>query len=73
MADGRIRLAVGVVGPRTLDIQVAAGDADRLMQALADGDRTITIDSDDGPLTLVLSQVVYVQRAARESQVGFGA
>ena len=73
MPEGRVRLAIGVVGPRTLDVNVAAGGADELERALAAGDATVRLDTEDGPLTLVLAQVVYVQRAARESHVGFGA
>jgi hypothetical protein len=33
----------------------------------------VRLETEDGPLTLVLAQVVYVQRSGRESQVGFGA
>jgi hypothetical protein len=73
MPEGRVRLAIGVVGPRTLDVHVASAAADELDRALAAGDATVRLETEDGPLTLVLAQVVYVQRAARESHVGFGA
>jgi hypothetical protein len=73
MAEGRVRLAIGVVGPRTLDVQVSSAGADELERALAGGDPTVKLDTEDGPLVLVLAQVVYVQRSARESHVGFGA
>ena len=73
MAESRIRLAIGVVGPRTLDVQVSEAGANELDRALAAGEPTVQLDTEDGPLTLVLSQVVYVQRSARESHVGFGA
>ena len=73
MADARVRLAIGVVGPRTLDVQVSNADADALDRALAAGEPTVRLETDDGPLTLVLAQVVYVQRSGRESHVGFGA
>ena len=69
----RVRLAIGVVGPRTLDVQVSSEGADALERALAAGELTVRLETEDGPLTLVLAQVVYVQRAARESHVGFGA
>jgi hypothetical protein len=69
----RIRLQIGVVGPRTLDVQVSSEGADALDRALAAGEPTVRLETDEGPLTLVLAQVVYVQRAARESHVGFGA
>jgi hypothetical protein len=69
----RVRIAIGVVGPRTLDVQVSIEGADELERALAAGDQTVKLDTEDGPLTLVLAQVVYVQRSARESHVGFGA
>ena len=69
----RVRLAIGVVGPRTLDVQVSSEGADALERSLAAGELTVRLETEDGPLTLVLAQVVYVQRAARESHVGFGA
>jgi len=71
MAD-TVRLAIGVVGPRTLDVHVTAEGADALERALATGELTVRLDTEEGPLTLVLAQVVYVQRAAREQHVGFG-
>ena len=70
MAD-RVKLAIGLVGPRTLDVQTSAGAADELERALGAGDATAKLDTDDGPLVLALAHVVYVQRAARESHVGF--
>jgi hypothetical protein len=73
MADARVRLAIGVVGPRTLDVQTSAAAADELERALAAGEATVKLDTEDGPLVLVLAQVVYVQRSGRESHVGFGA
>ena len=33
---------------------------------------TLQLDTDDGRLTVVLPQVVYAKRFARESSVGFG-
>jgi hypothetical protein len=69
----RVRLAIGIAGPRTLDVHLSSAGADELERALAAGERTVRLDTDDGPLTLALAQVVYVQRAARESAVGFGA
>jgi len=68
-----VRLSIGVVGPRTLDVRVSPEDADALEQALASGSPTVKLETDEGPLTLVLAQVVYVQRAGREAHVGFGA
>jgi hypothetical protein len=67
-----VRLSIGVVGPRTLDVRVSAEDADALERGLASGEPTVRLETDEGPLTLVLAQVVYVQRAGRESHVGFG-
>jgi hypothetical protein len=72
MAD-QVRLSIGVTGPRTLDVRVSSEGADALDRALAAGDQTVRLETDEGPLTLVLAQVVYVQRESRESHVGFGA
>jgi hypothetical protein len=54
-------------------VQVSSESADALERSLAAGDPTVRLETEDGPLTLVLAQVVYVQRSGRESQVGFGA
>jgi hypothetical protein len=67
-----VRLSIGVVGPRTLDVRVSAEDANALERGLASDEPTVRLETDEGPLTLVLAQVVYVQRAGRESHVGFG-
>ena len=72
MAD-RVKLAIGLDGARTLEIQTSSGAADELERALGAGEPTVKLDTEDGPLVLALAHVVFVQRDARQSHVGFGA
>ena len=76
MADAElIRIEVAFAGPHVLNVTVEAKVADKFDEALR-GDRSgppFTFESQDGMHTVVLDQVVYVKRFARESRVGFGA
>jgi hypothetical protein len=73
MAD-RIRIEVGFDSGQVMAALVTPESADRLEQALANGeDGSLPIEVEDGRYTLVLRRIVYVKRFAREARVGFGA
>jgi hypothetical protein len=74
VADGeRARLEIAFDGGQTIGLIAAAGAAEELDRALADGgDGAVTIDAEDGRYTLPLRRIVYVKRVAREARVGFG-
>ena len=74
MTDERTRIEVAFEGGQTLSVLVPVEGADRLEQALA-GDRggAIALEAEDGRYTVVLGEVVYMKRFAREARVGFGS
>ena len=74
MADtDRVRIEVAFDGGLVISAIVPADGADRLEAAVGGDEGSFPIDAEDGRYTIVLRQVVYVKRFAREGRVGFGA
>lgn len=68
-----VRVEIAFAGGPILAANVPPGGADALEQALASGGQGIQqLDTDDGRIAVVLAQVVYVKRFARDARVGFG-
>jgi hypothetical protein len=68
-----VRVELCFDGGQILGATVTLKGADELERALAtDAGGTMMLDSNDGRYTVVLAQVVYMKRYARESRVGFG-
>jgi len=74
VAEGEsIRIEIAFKGGQIMAAMVTPKTADELEQALANGrDGTYALDASEGRYSVVLPQVVYVKRFARESRVGFG-
>ncbi|HEX2427214.1 MAG TPA: hypothetical protein VHI53_04765 [Gaiellaceae bacterium] len=72
MADDFIRVEIGFAGGQILSWLVTPESADALDGKLgAGGSGSLSLDAQEGTITLVLDRVVYVKRYARESRVGF--
>ena len=72
MADDFVRVEIGFAGGQILSWLVTPGSADALDRNLGAGaSGTLTLDSQEGTITVVLDRVLYVKRYARESRVGF--
>jgi hypothetical protein len=68
-----VRIELAFEGGHIIAAVVAQETADAVERSLAAGSQaSLQLDTDDGRLTVVLPQVVYVKRYARESSVGFG-
>ncbi len=68
-----VRIEVAFVGGPIIAANVAPSGADALESALASGAQgTHRLDTDDGRTVIVLGQVAYIKRFARDSRVGFG-
>jgi hypothetical protein len=68
-----VRVELCFDGGQILGATVTVKGADELERALATSqDGTLMLDASDGRFTIVLGQVVYMKRYARESRVGFG-
>lgn len=72
MADEFVRVEIGFEGGQILSWLVTVESADALDRTLAAGTSgTLTLESQEGAITLVLERLLYVKRHARESRVGF--
>ena len=72
MATPTRRIGIGFQGGQLLALRVTDAQLDALNEALGT-DGWHEIDSEEGPVRLDLSQVVYVRSESDELRVGFGA
>jgi hypothetical protein len=67
-----VRIELAFEGGQIIAALVAAETADAVERALTAGSQgTLQLETEDGRLTVVVPQVVYVKRYAREGSVGF--
>jgi hypothetical protein len=72
VAEEFVRVEIGFEGGQILSWLVTVDSADALDRKLSAGaSGTLTIESQEGTITLVLDRVLYVKRHAREARVGF--
>jgi hypothetical protein len=71
--DDRVRIEVAYEAGQAFSVLVTTQVADELEHRLAHGDSgTVSLDAEDGRYVVVLRNVAYVKRYARELRVGFG-
>jgi hypothetical protein len=76
LADERVRIELGFVGGQIVGSFVEASSADQLESALGStgaGNPVVVLDTEDGPLHVVVAQVAYYKRIVRAGRVGFGS
>jgi hypothetical protein len=74
VADDLIRVEIGFAGGQILSWLVTGDSADALDRNLSAGaSGTLTLDAQEGAITLVLDRVLYAKRYSRESRVGFAS
>jgi hypothetical protein len=72
VADDYVRVEIGFAGGQILSWLVTPDSADALDRNLGAGaSGTLTLDGEEGIITVVLDRVLYVKRYAREARVGF--
>jgi hypothetical protein len=72
VADEYVRIEIGFAGGQILSWLVDSESADALDRKLgAGGSGTLTLEAQEGTITVVLDRVLYAKRYARESRVGF--
>ena len=72
MASPARRVSIGFQGGQVLALRVSDEQLNSLNKALGSGGWHV-LDSDEGPVRIDLSQVVYVSSESDELRVGFGA
>ena len=76
MAEERVRIELGFAGGQIVGSFVDAHTADELEAALGStgaGSPVVVLDTEDGPLHVVVSQVAYYKRVVRAGRVGFAS
>ncbi len=76
MADERVRVELGFAGGQIIGSFVEAHSADELESALAStgpGKPVVALETEDGPLHVVVAHVAYYKRIVRAGRVGFGS
>ena len=76
MPDERVRVELGFVGGQIVGSFVEAHSADELESTLAStgaGKPVVVLETEDGPLHVVVAQVAYYKRIVRAGRVGFGS
>ncbi|MFL5958948.1 MAG: hypothetical protein ACJ75G_01590 [Gaiellaceae bacterium] len=76
MAEERVRIELGFVGGQIVGSFVEARSADELESALGStgaGKPVVALETEDGPLHVVVAQVAYYKRIVRAGRVGFAS
>lgn len=76
MADDRVRIELGFAGGQIVGSFVEASSADELESALNStgaGRPVVVLDTEDGPLHVVVAHVAYYKRVVRAGRVGFAS
>ena len=76
MADERVRVELGFAGGQIVSAFVDPRSADSLAAALSGGSGSapvVVLETEDGPLHVVVSQIAYYQRIVRAGRVGFSS
>jgi hypothetical protein len=74
--EERVRIEIGFVGGQIVGSFVDELSADELEAALGStgaGSPVVVLDTEDGPLHVVVSQVAYYKRVVRAGRVGFAS
>ena len=74
MPDERVRIELGLAGGQVVSVFVEPRSADALEAALGGGSGSapvVVLETEDGPLHVVVAQIAYYKRIARAGRVGF--
>jgi hypothetical protein len=74
--DERVRIEIGFKGGQIVGSFVEARSADELEAALSStgpGKPVVVLDTEDGPLHVVVGNVAYYKRVVRAGRVGFSS
>ena len=76
MPDERVRIEIGFSGGAIVGSFVEPHSADELEAALGStgaGKPVVALETEDGPLHVVIAQIAYYKRVVRAGRVGFGS
>jgi hypothetical protein len=76
LPEERVRVEIGFAGGQIVGSFVEARSADELERALGStgaGNPVVVLETEDGPLHVVVAHVAYYKRIVRAGRVGFGS
>ena len=76
MAEERVRIELGFAGGQIVGSFVEAASADELeatLNSTGAGKPVVVLETEDGPLHVVVANVAYYKRIVRAGRVGFGS
>jgi hypothetical protein len=76
LAEERVRIELGFAGGQIVGSFVEARSADELESALGStgaGSPVVVLETEDGPLHVVVANVAYYKRIVRAGRVGFAS
>jgi hypothetical protein len=76
LPDERVRIEIGFAGGQIVASFVESRSADELEAALSStgaGEPVVVLETEDGPLDVVVAQIAYYKRIVRAGRVGFGS
>jgi len=76
VVDDRVRVELGFKGGQIVSAFVESGSADALEAALGGGSGSspvVALETEDGPLHVVVAQIAYYKRIVRAGRVGFSS
>jgi hypothetical protein len=76
VAEERVRIEIGFKGGQIVGSFVEASSADELETALGStgaGKPVVVLETEDGPLHVVVANVAYYKRIVRAGRVGFAS
>ena len=76
MADDRVRVELGFAGGQIVSAFVEPHSADALEAALNGGTGSapvVVLETEDGPLHIVVAHIAYYKRIVRAGRVGFSS
>jgi hypothetical protein len=76
VSDDRVRVELGFAGGQIVSAFVDTRSADALEVALGGGTGSapvVVLETEDGPLHVVVAQIAYYKRTARAARAGFSS
>jgi hypothetical protein len=76
LSDERVRVELGFAGGQIVSAFVDSRSADALEAALGGGSGSapvVVLETEDGPLHVVVAQIAYYKRIVRAGHVGFSS
>lgn len=69
---GAARLSIGFAGGQVVEVKITEDTLKKLRKALEEAEGWADLETDDGMISIDLSQVVFLRGASAPQSIGFG-